>query len=68
MLGNILCVNVPGCQADPYEHERMRGNIKKCRSGVGKKKDIAHVDMCGGMKMYGLGESRLIVDQSLGTT
>lgn len=75
MLSNILCVNAPGRQVDPYEHEKMRENIKKCRSGVEKKVHCL-LSVCVmnenvmefKMSMYELGESRLIVDQSLDIT
>jgi len=69
VLSNKLWVNAPGRQVDPYEHEKMRENIKKCRSGDEKKVHLL-VSMCVvyEMFMYELGESRLIVDRSLDIT
>ena len=45
MVSNILCVNAPWCQVDPYKHERVRQKIKSCRGGVGEERYIVVVDL-----------------------
>lgn len=46
MVSNILCVNAPGCQVDPYKHKGVRQKIKKsCRGGVEEERYIVGVDL-----------------------
>jgi len=67
MVSNILCVNAPGCQVDPYKHERVRQKIKSCQGGVGEEGYIVGVGLVY-ESLFELGKSRSTVNQSPGIT